>query len=234
MEYLVKIKLNVVKWKRSKRNFMKKEEKRNYYYFSPFVPFYRHARKLFRFPGSGGGRRSFIHLSVSATDWPTVSHEKEEKLFLRSPSFRALSRVKIIDPDSLSTKALQPYRRRTSPFLPSSPSFRQKLNAAIHDRGPDRDFPSRGQIVALGLNGRRVVAYFVPLTISLGGGGNLLECGSKNGNARPTRVLLPLFSYKPIWYNDIVYSEPILHSTVIQQFSKRKWLLNLQEPRLKI
>lgn len=109
---------------------------------SPFVPFYRHARKLFRFPGSGGGRRSFIHLSVSATDWPTVSHEKEEKLFLRSPSFRALSRVKIIDPDSLSTKALQPYRRRTSPFLPSSPSFRQKLNAAIHDRaeGPAATF----------------------------------------------------------------------------------------------
>lgn len=140
MEYLVKIKLNVVKWKRT---FIKKEEKRNYYYFSlPLFLFIATLENFFVFPDRVvGGDPLSTCLYQLLTD--LLSPEgKEEKLFLRSPSFRALSRVKIIDPDSLSTKALQPYRRRTSPFLPSSPSFRQKLNAAIHDRaeGPAATF----------------------------------------------------------------------------------------------
>lgn len=72
---------------------------------------------------------------------------------------------------SLYTKAYEGDVPLSPPSLPMS--FRQKLNAAVHERAEARPRLSspRGQIVALGLNGRRVVVYFVPLTISLEGGG---------------------------------------------------------------
>lgn len=83
--------------------------------------------------------------------------------------------MKIIDSAfsfSLSL-SIQKRTKETSPFLfpPCPCPFDRSLTRPFtSERRPGRDFP-RGQIVALGLNGRRVVVYFVPLTISLEGGG---------------------------------------------------------------
>ena len=145
------------------------------------------SKNFFVFPDGGerrergGGDPLSTCLYQLLTDLLSLPKGKEEKLFLRSPSFRALSRVKIIDPDSLSTKALQPYRRRTSPspsslpsFLPSSPSFRQKLNAAVHDRaeGPRLSF-SRTDCSFRSEWATSCRVFRTPLTISLGVARNL-------------------------------------------------------------